>query len=60
MSKKHYKAIAEMIRRRFGVDEKWRKAADWPIRAFVGELEDYMAADNPRFDRQRFREACGF
>ena len=60
MSKKHYKAIAALIRRRLVGDRIWRKSRWTSIRFFVGELEDFLAADNPRFDRQRFREACGF
>ena len=61
-TKKHYKAIAAMILRRFGVNESWRKETktDWAIRLFVGELEDYFADDNPNFNREQFRTACGF
>lgn len=54
-SKKDYNAIAAMIRLRFGPC-----GDDWTVRMFISNLEDYLAVDNPRFDRQRFREACGY
>lgn len=50
MSRKHYIAAAEVIRAEsFG--ESRRRIAE----AFAA----MFAADNPRFDRARFMEACG-
>jgi hypothetical protein len=50
LSKKHYKAIAEILHehayRSGGLDE-----------VMLGKFCDYFRQDNPRFDEQRFREA---
>lgn len=47
MTRQHYKAIAEIIAR--------HAHGNLPlIRAFSA----YLAADNPRFDEDRFKEAC--
>lgn len=47
MTRKHYEAIAKAIRE-----------STEPI-ALVELLMDIFEHDNPRFDRQRFLEACG-
>jgi hypothetical protein len=57
MTKKDYIAIAEVIRNaRFSDDD-----GDYPSdrRSLAGAIADVMAADNPRFDRDRFLTACG-
>ncbi len=60
MSRKDYVAIAAMIEKRFGIDNPtWQRIAHWSVRMFVEELTNYMARENPNFDRQRFQEACG-
>lgn len=52
MSRKHYKAIAKIFKRRLHIDRDSSRLLD--------DLADYFAADNPNFDRERFRTACGF
>lgn len=48
MSKRDYQAIARAIHRnREGVSEN-----------FIHDIADVLSADNPRFDRARFIEAC--
>ncbi len=57
LSRKHYKAIAEIVKKNTTKVDKiilYVKRAD-----MVCDLADYFAADNPRFDRARFLEACG-
>jgi hypothetical protein len=50
MSRKHYIAVAERIRR---IDTR-------PAREQIAhDMADIFAEDNPRFDRARFLEACG-
>lgn len=46
LSAKYYEAIATTI-------SKHRLPQE-----FVSELADYLAQDNPKFDRERFLEAC--
>jgi hypothetical protein len=46
MSRKDYTAIAEILSR-------------WIVpTGLIGELAEFLAADNPRFDRERFVRAC--
>lgn len=57
LSRKHYKAIAEIVKKntvRTGEIMVYVKRAD-----MVCDLTDYFAQDNTRFDRDRFLEACG-
>lgn len=52
MSKKDYQAIARAI-------HEARIAPVEPVTAgIVRRITDMLAADNPRFDAARFREAC--
>jgi hypothetical protein len=57
MSKKHYEAVAAMLKRR-GLAEGASGAR--AVREVARELADLYAEDNPRFDRDRFLEAAGF
>ena len=59
LTKKHYKAIAEIIR------DNTEKASEWDIMLqiinptkLIQQLCLYFQADNPRFDKQRFLDAC--
>ena len=64
VTKQHYVAIAEIIDRNTrildfpvkGVTHRAWYLERWEI---VTELANYFVADNPRFDRQKFLEACG-
>ena len=56
----HYKAIAEIINDMKLDGYMPRPAIELQVREQVGgKLADYFAADNPRFDREKFLEACG-
>ena len=51
-----YEAIAEIIYNNLynNVD-----LSDPQYKGIVCDLANYFAADNPRFDRKKFLEACG-
>lgn len=55
MTKKDYQALARMMwnarRTPLSPEEGMR-------REIMGKLADVLAADNPRFDRERFIRAC--
>lgn len=57
-TRQHYKAIAEIVKLCSGPDihhgYQTTHTAD-----LVDGLADYFAQDNPRFDRAKFRAACG-
>jgi hypothetical protein len=50
MTKKHFEAMAELIRRIAGKTERRRQAEVIAL---------HCAKANPRFDRKRFMAACG-
>jgi len=50
----HYEAIAAIIQ-----EERIVYGYPQPCRRFATKLADYFAKDNPRFDREKFLEACG-
>ena len=54
MTRKDYVAIAEVI-----ADAKDRFNMDGAGQYITGRLADMLAADNPRFDRERFLKAAG-
>jgi len=57
LSKKHYKAIAEIVKKNTPT-----KAARYILDIRIDtahDLADYFAADNERFDRAKFLAACG-
>lgn len=61
LSRKHYKAIAEIVKSHTDVHDHpdlncWEAIDTEP---FIANLADYFAQDNPQFDRSRFLEACG-
>ena len=57
MSKKHYQALARALNsvRRFA---PYSGGQEHMLSEVVREVADVLAADNPRFDRARFLEAC--
>ena len=55
MTRKHYVAIAEILRARKGI---W-STAELARKDIAERIADTMANDNPRFDRARFLKACG-
>jgi len=63
MTRKDYKELAEAIKSVLEIpsDDKDRNIVKWAFKLMLhnGGFEDYMREDNPRFDSERFREACG-
>lgn len=56
MTRKDYVVIAAIIRSnmdRANEDERWR------LQVVADELASAFAAENPRFDTDKFLEACG-
>lgn len=51
LSRKHYQEIAEILGQYLGQGEEL--GAGW----LIGNFADFLAADNPRFDRDQFIEA---
>ncbi len=62
VTRKDYKAIAEIIEVN---TEKHKQQGtgsllcDTVRKSIALELADYFATDNPKFDRQKFLNACG-
>jgi hypothetical protein len=52
MYRKHYRAVAEVIRSARELPDREQLAA------VITGLEYVFKVDNPRFDRERFRAAC--
>ena len=48
---RHFATIADIIRR---MDD----GAPWPVEDIQTHFADHLADTNPRFDRQRFLNAC--
>jgi hypothetical protein len=53
MTKKDYKAIGLVVRDRVLVDQSLSHGSHC-VRRLAEKLADVFAADNPRFDRERF------
>lgn len=64
MSKKHYEAIAEAIKREVEVPgitgERERAIVGLAQLNLARAIALVMREDNPRFDTNRFMKACGF
>jgi hypothetical protein len=61
MSKKDYQAVARAIyrtRQQYGPGNSGQAQAHHAIEAVMLGLVDVFAAGSPRFDADRFREAC--
>lgn len=64
MTKKDYELIARVFKGELHAwdnapDSKFKENAIEVIRALSQIMAGYLATDNPRFDRDRFLEACG-
>lgn len=59
--RQHYEAIAEIIKSRIEYVSVFtdHTMAKGTCNGIATELADYFAKDNPRFDRDKFLEACG-
>ena len=53
MTKKHYEAIANIMKGYIP------NAKSKSFKYIAEDLADYFAQDNPKFDRERFLNACG-
>lgn len=60
MTKRHFEAIARMLREQGETLADPTQAADIAHRDLVDGMASYFADQNPRFDRERFLTACGF
>ena len=61
MSKKNYQAIARAIHDVYAGNDSYHDGQPHgsdPVSRVKLALADILAADNPRFDRARFLEAC--
>lgn len=58
MTRKHFKAIAAAIREANLNNENEREAIR--LRIVTEKLADVCKADNDRFNKAKFMEACGF
>jgi hypothetical protein len=54
----HYELIAAILNRRFYAEDG-NETGRWVVDAVADDLCEVFAADNPRFDRDRFVAACG-
>jgi hypothetical protein len=58
LSKKHYEAIAKIIRNCYA-DIIIASDADVAMQEYISKkLADYFGQDNPKFDRDKFMYAC--
>ena len=53
MTRKHFQALANVVARYSNIIPP---SILWDL---ADDIADVCAAENPRFDRQRFRTACG-
>ena len=59
ITKQHYNAIAKMVEGNTCVQLLQQHPAHYILKdTFVKQLADYLADDNPNFDRERFYKAC--
>ena len=56
LTRKDYKAIAGIIRNDYQVSTE---SVKFCLRDMIDRLSQYFATDDPRFDRQKFLDACG-
>lgn len=60
LTRKDYKAIAKIIRdnRPAESDNDYSNGKNHAVSDISKALADYLESDNPRFNRQRFYDAC--
>ena len=59
LTRKDFKAVAEIIETERDVWECKNSTARSALAQIARDLADYFATQNPRFDRQKFLNACG-
>ena len=57
MTKKHYEALARILSSQMCDAEM--ETCQHTVRLITRDIADYLATENPRFDRSRFLKACG-
>jgi len=60
MTRKDYEAIAEILSAVAIEREHWQVPAPNTVFTVMRKLADYFAEENPRFNRERFVEACSY
>lgn len=55
MTRKHFKAMADNIKRQLDEDPKLREPLRYTAKAFA----ELAASTNPRFNHSKFYRACG-
>lgn len=58
MSRKDYVAFARIIKTNLEISHSPLERVT--VKGVATDMADLFAADNPRFDRQKFLTACGF
>lgn len=59
MSRKHYIAVAAILRGLYETTGDPTQAVDIAVRDVLDDFANLFAQDNPAFDRARFLAACG-
>lgn len=64
LMKKDFKAIAEIVYNWLPLPNRYHKKYSADVLAeenlvFLWKLADYFTTQNPKFDRQKFLDACG-
>jgi hypothetical protein len=62
MTKRHFEAIARIFALRAGFDMStidYDNGYNTAVARLANDMADYFETENPRFDRDRFMEACG-
>jgi hypothetical protein len=65
LTRKDFRAMAEIINTQTGepgrteYEEDYDRGWDDATRRLAENLAEYLAKQNPRFDRERFLKACG-
>lgn len=60
MTRKHFEALAAMVRDLASTTADPTQAVDIAVRDHADTLAKFCATQNPNFDRARFLKACGF
>ena len=59
LTKKDFKAVAEIIKDSYNYDWCGREMSKVCFNRVAKRFANYFATQNPRFNRQKFLDACG-